>query len=465
MIKKTRLSLVLMSVLAFASTSGAELAQDSTDVKKQNVIDEIIWVVGDEAILRSEVETERKRMLYQGEKMEGDPYAVIPEAMAVQKLYLTQAKIDSIDANDDEVEAQVEAQINMFIQQIGSKEKLEEYLDKSIGELRSEWRTGFKNQSIEQQMKRKLCEDVSVTPSQVRRWFERLPMDSVPYVETQVEVQMIAIQPRISKQQTDEIKGRLRDYTQRAMSGETQFSTLAILYSEDPGSAAQGGELGFKTRGAFVPEFSNAAFQLTEPGKISKIVETEFGFHIIQLIERRGDRANFRHILLTPKTNSKDLSTAKDRLDSLRNDLLEAKFTFEEVAPYVSSDKTTRNSGGIMTSMRSGASRMSMDELPAEIARQVATMKVGDISKPFQMKDQKTSRDQMVIIRLKNRIDGHKATYYDDYQIVKQMYENHLHEQILDNFVREKQRTTYVRIKPGWENFEFKYPGWGKRSE
>lgn len=463
----TKLNILKSSVIsaALGLMSLTATAQDSVRVNKPNVIDEIIWVVGDEAILRSEVENERKRMLYQGEKMEGDPYAVIPEAMAIQKLYLNQAKIDSIEVGDEEVEAQVEAQMNMFIQQIGSKEKLEEYLDKSIGELRNEWRTGIRNQSIEQRMKHKLCEDVSVTPSQVRRWFERLPQDSVPYIETQVEVQIITMQPRISKQQVDDIKNRLRDYTQRAQSGETQFSTLAILYSEDPGSSGQGGELGFKTKGAFVPEFSAAAFQLTEPGKISKIVETEFGYHIIQLIERRGDRANFRHILLIPKTNSADLATAKGRLDSIRNDILDKKFTFEEIAPYVSSDKSTRNSGGVMTSDRSGASRMSMDELPAEVARQVAGMQVGDISMPFQMKDPKTNKDQMVILRLKNRIAGHKATYYDDYQTVKGLYENVLHAEILDKFIREKQRTTYVRIKKGWENFEFRYPGWGKAED
>ncbi len=396
-----------------------------------NIIDEIIWVVGDEAILRSEVESERKNMLYRGEKINGDPYAVIPEQMAIQKLFINQAIIDSIEVSDEQVEAQVDAQMNMFISQIGSKEKLEEYLGKPMSQLRSEWRTGIKNQSIQQQMQQKLCEDVTVTPSEVRSYYERLSKDSIPFVETQVEVQMISLQPQVSKQQIDGIKNRLRDFTQRVNNGESQFSTLAILYSEDPGSAAMGGELGFKGKGEFVPEFSAAGFQLTEPGKISKVVETEFGYHIIQLIERRGDRANFRHILLTPR--------------------------------YLSSDKDTRNSGGLMTSGRTGASRMTMEELPAEVARQVATMKVGEISKPFSMKDPKTSRDQVVIVKLKNRIDGHKATYYDDYQVIKNMYQSHLNQEIIENFIREKQRTTYVRIKPGWENFEFQYPGWGKQ--
>ena len=429
----------------------------------ENIIDEIIWVVGDEAILRSEVENERKRMLYQGEKIDGDPYGVIPEQMAIQKLFINQAIIDSIEVSDEQVEAQVDAQMNMFIAQIGSKEKLEEYLEKPISQLRSEWRTGIRNNGIMQQMQQKLVEDVTITPSEVRLYFERLPKDSIPFIETQVEVQIITLQPQVSKQQVDEIKNRLRDFTNRVNSGESEFSTLAILYSEDPGSAAMGGELGFKAKGAYVPEFSAVAFQLTEPGKVSKVVETEFGYHIIQLIERRGDRANFRHILLTPKVSAKELTDARARMDTLRMDLDSAKFTFEEAARYLSSDKSTRNSGGMMTSERSGAARMTMDELPAEVARVVARMEVGEISKPFVMKDSKTSRDQVAIVKLKRRIPGHKATYYDDYQTVKEIYEQHLHQEIIENFIREKQKTTYVRIKPGWEKYDFKYPGWGQR--
>lgn len=383
--------------------------------------------------------------------------------MAIQKLFINQAIIDSIEVSDEQVEAQVDAQMNMFIAQIGSKEKLEEYLEKPISQLRSEWRTGIRNNAIMQQMQQKLVEDVTITPSEVRLYFERLPKDSIPFIETQVEVQIITLQPQVSKQQVDEIKNRLRDFTNRVNSGESEFSTLAILYSEDPGSAAMGGELGFKAKGAYVPEFSAVAFQLTEPGKVSKVVETEFGYHIIQLIERRGDRANFRHILLTPKVSAKELTDARARMDTLRMDLDSAKFTFEEAARYLSSDKNTRNSGGMMTSERSGAARMTMDELPAEVARVVARMEVGEISKPFVMKDSKTSRDQVAIVKLKRRIPGHKATYYDDYQTVKEIYEQHLHQEIIENFIREKQKTTYVRIKPGWEKYDFKYPGWGQR--
>lgn len=229
--------------LAFALIASASIAQEV-----DNVIDEVIWVVGDEAILRSEVEEERRRMLYSGEKLKGDPYGVIPEQMAIQKLFINQAIIDSISVEDSQVDAQVDSRINSMIASIGSKEKLEEYMEKPLSTIRSEYRTAIRNQMIVQEESRHLTSDVSVTPSEVRMYFERLPKDSIPFVPTQVEVQIISLQPRISQQTIDGIKARLRDYTQRVTSGESQFSTLAILYSEDTGSAPLGGELGLIPR-------------------------------------------------------------------------------------------------------------------------------------------------------------------------------------------------------------------------
>lgn len=446
-------SLVVVTLLSTLQL----LAQEA-----DNVIDEVIWVVGDEAILRSEVESERKRMLYQGEKIDGDPYAVIPEQMAIQKLFLNQAILDSIEVSDDNVENTVDRQINMYISQIGSKEKLEEYMGKSMNDIRSEMRTSIKNQMITQEMQQKICEDVAPTPSEVRTFYESLPSDSIPFIETQVEVQIVAVQPRISQATIDNIKGRLRDYTQRVLSGESQFSTLAILYSEDPGSAANGGELGFMGKGSFVPEFSAVAFQLTDPTKVSKIVETEYGYHIIQLIERRGDRANFRHILLTPKVSTKELTDARNALDTVRMQMDSLKIPFEEVASEISSDKTTRNSGGLMTNAE-GAARQTMQELPSEVARVVANMQEGDVSQPFYMKDPKTTRDQVAIVKLKKRIPGHKANYYEDYQVIKDLYTQRLNSQAIDDFIRDKQKTTYCKIRPGWDKFDFKYPNWGKR--
>jgi peptidyl-prolyl cis-trans isomerase SurA len=446
----------MIGCLGAALTSGFLPAT----AQNNNVIDEIIWIVGDEAILKSDVENQRMRMLYQGEKIEGDPYCVIPEQLAIQKLFLNQAELDSITVSDEQVEQQVDAQLNMYIAQVGSKEKLEEYMDKSVADIRSEWRTNIRNQNLVAQVRRKLTEDITVTPAEVRRYFQGLSADSVPFISTQVEVQIITFQPKVAQATIDGVKSRLRDYTQRITSGESQFSTLAILYSEDPQSAASGGELGFQSRSTFVPEFAQVAFQLTDPKKVSKIVETEFGYHIIQLIERRGDRANFRHILLTPKVSDKELQEAKMAMDTLRMQLDSAKFTFEEAAQFLSHDKDTRNSGGLMNSEAHG-SHLQMDELPAEVARQVSTMNVGEISRPFTMKD-RTGRDKVAIVRLKSRIDGHKANFYDDYQVIKSLYEEYRTEQVLDEFIRRKQKETYVRIKEGWNQCEFEYPGWVK---
>lgn len=452
-----RKHLLTMVAALMCSTSFAQ--------EVSNVIDEVIWVVGDEAILRSEVEQERKRMLYQGEKIDGDPYGVIPEQIAIQKLFINQAILDSIEVTDEQVDQQLDAQINYMVQQVGSKEKLEEFLGKPMKDIRSDYRTNIKNSFIYQEERKHLCSDITLSPSEVRMFYEKLPQDSIPFIATQVEVQIIALQPRISQQSIDGIKARLRDYTQRVVSGESQFSTLAILYSEDPGSAPLGGELGFKGRSSFVPEFSAAAFQLTDPKKVSKIVQTEFGYHIIQLIERRGDRANFRHILLKPKISSQELRDARATLDTIRIDLDSAKFTFEEAARILSSDKHSRNSSGLMTSMRTGSALQFMDELPSEVARLVANMKVGDISQPFNMKDPHTSMDQVAIIKLRKRVDGHKATYYEDYQVLKELYREHLENEIVDRFIREKQKETYCKIKPGWEKYEFKYPGWGQNTK
>lgn len=429
---------------------------------QENVVDEVVWVVGDEAILKSQVEEQRLRMQYEGEKINGDPYCVIPEQLAIQKLFLHQAKLDSIEVSDSQVFQQVEARINFFLSQSGSKEKMEEYFGKSTAEMREELRESVKDQMTVQQMQQKLVENVKVTPSEVRRFYQDLPQDSIPFMPTQVEVEVITFEPKIPQEEIDNIKARLRDYTKRVAEGESEFSTLAILYSEDPGSARNGGELGFMGRGEFVPEFSAVAFQLNDTKKVSKIVETEFGYHIIQLIERRGDRSNFRHILLTPKVTEKELVETKARMDTLKADLDSAKFTFEEAAQYLSHDKDTRNNNGLMVNQHNGTSRFEMEQLPAEVARVVENMKVNDISAPFVMKNAKSGREVVAVVKLKTRIDGHKATIYDDYQALKSMLEMEKREQVIESFIKKKQAETYIRIKEGWRNCEFEYPGWVK---
>ena len=449
----TLVCLLMVQTMAFAQT-------------ENNVIDEVIWVVGDQAILKSDVEAERIRAQYEGVKWQGDPYCVIPEQLAIQKLYLHQAAIDSIEVTDADVSSRVEQQMNWYVQQIGSKEKMEEYFNKNSTEIREQLRDNLKDQLTVQEMQQKLVGDVKLTPADVRRYFKDLPQDSLPFIPTQVEVQIITQEPRIPQEEINRVKNQLRDFTEQVNSGKTQFSTLALLYSEDTGSARQGGELGFMGRGELVSEYANVAFNLTDPQKISKIVESEYGFHIIQLIEKRGDRVNTRHILMKPKVSEEDLMACINRLDSIGNDIRTGTFTFDDAASYLSADKDTKNNHGLLpnTNQQSslyGTSRFEMADLPQEVAKVVNNLKPGEVSEAFTMINNK-GKEVVAIVKLKNRIEGHKATMTEDYQRLKDIVAEKRRAEKLDQWIKEKQRTTFIRVNPEWVRCDFRYPGWVK---
>ncbi len=444
-----------------ASGASALVALTLLATPKKNVVDEVAWIVGDEAIFRSDIEEMYAQMRSEGQQIQGDPYCVIPEQMAVEKLYLNQAKIDTIEPPESQVLAQVDRRLNFFIANLGSKEKVEEYFRKPINQLREQLTEVMRNNYIVDQVQQSLTKDIKATPRDVRRYFESLPDDSIPYVPMQVEAQIISVNPPIPRQEIDDVKARLRDYAERVNSGKSDFSTLAIMYSED-GSAMQGGELGFHGKADFVPEFSNVAFNLNDPKKVSRIVETEFGFHIIQLIEKRGEQVNVRHILLRPKVSDTDMRNALTRLDSVAKDINNGKYSFEDVVRYVSHDKDTRNNKGMMINQQNGTTRFQMQDLPPEVANKIEKMKPGEVSEPFIMKDERHNRDVAVIVKLTNRIDGHKASMQEDFNRLKSMYEAHKSEEILRDWVEKKIKETYVRIEDGWVPCEFKYQGWLK---
>lgn len=429
-----------------------------------NIAEEVAWVVGDEPIYKSEIEEQYMQMQYERQDLEGDPYCVIPEKMAIEKLFLHQAKLDSVDVQDAMVMQEADSRINYFISNLGSKEKVEEYFRKPITEMREQLIDMIRNQYAVQEVQKNLTKNVKGTPSEVRKYYSGLEEDKIPFVPKQVEVQIITLNPVIPQQQIDEVKSRLRDYANRVNNGESEFSTLAILYSED-GASVNGGELGFKGRGDLVPEFASVAFNLNDPKKASKIVETEFGYHIIQLIEKRGDRVNVRHIVLRPKVAEKDLTNALHRLDSLRSDITSKKFTFEDAALYVSQDKDSKNNKGIMINLKNGevTSKFEMADLPQEVSKTVDTMKVGDISKPFIMMNPKLNKEVVAMVKLTNRIEGHKANLSEDYQTLKAMFENSQNQKIIEDWIKKKQKDTFVRIEDGWRNCEFKYDGWLKK--
>ncbi|MBP6066091.1 peptidylprolyl isomerase [Bacteroides sp.] len=445
-------------IVLFALTLVASVATYGQD----NVIDEVVWVVGDEAILKSDVEEARLAALQEGRKFDGDPYCVIPEELAIQKLFLHQAVLDSIEVTDAEILQRVDMMTNQYIQAIGSKEKMEEYFNKTSTQIRETLRENARNGLIIQKMQQKLVGDIKVTPAEVRRYFKDLPQDSIPYVPTQVEVQIITQQPKTPLSEIEEVKSRLRDYTERVNKGEIDFSTLARLYSEDKASALRGGELGFMGKGQLVPEYANVAFNLQDPKKVSKIVESEFGFHIIQLIEKRGDRINSRHILLKPSVSITDLNAASAKLDSIADDIRAGKFTFDEAASVLSHDKDTRNNHGLLPNPETATSKFEMQQLPQEIAKVVDQMNIGEISKAFTMVNQKDAKEVCAIVKLKNRINGHKATISEDYQNLKDIVVDQRRDEMLQKWILNKQKHTYVRINDTWKKCDFKYPGWVK---
>ena len=451
------MKLRFFNALALALTALAMMAQN-------NVAEEVAWVIGDEPIFKSDIEEQYQQALYERVAIDGNPYCVIPEQMAIDKLFLDQARIDTVEVQQSAISSEVESRINFFIANLGSKEKVEEYFRMPLPRLREKLNEVYSDQYCIQQVQSELTKNVKATPADVRKYFNSLSKDSLPYIPMQVEAQIITINPVIPQQEIDEVKARLRDYAQQVNSGEREFSTLAILYSQDQATAVYGGETGFQSKSVLLPEYATAAFNLNDNKRVSNIVETDDGYHIIQLIEKRGDRINTRHILLRPKVSDKDLTDALARLDSVRSDILSGKQTFDQMAFYISQDKDSRNNNGNMLNEKSHSSRFEMADLPAEVGKKISTMNPGDISEPFVMLNPKTRREQVAIVKLVKRIDGHKADLAEDYMIIKEMCEAQAKEKIIHDWVVQKQKSVYVYIEEGWRNCEFKYD-WLKKGK
>lgn len=451
-----------MNIIRYATSLLCVIASLAVSAQN-NIAEEVAWVIGDQPIWKSAIEEQYNNMQYEKVSLNGDPYCLIPEQMAIEKLYLHQADIDTVKVTDASVVAEVDARLNFYISQLGSKEKMEQYFRKSMPEMREQMMEMVRNQYRVRSVQQSLTADIKVTPSDVRRYYDSLHKDSVPYVPLQVEVQIFTLNPAIPRQEIEDVKARLREYSDRVTKGETEFSTLAILYSEDKESGMRGGEIGFLGRGQLDPEYAAVAFNLNDPKKVSKIVESQYGYHIIQLIEKRGDRINTRHILLRPKVSDKDLTDAMARLDSIRADIADAKkFTFEDAVAYLSQDKDTYNNRGVMVNQQNNTTRFEMADLPQEVAKVVNGLSVGELSKPFIMIDPKLNREVVAMVKLTNRIEGHKANVGDDYQTIKEMYENKLRQEKLKRWLEDKIKDTYVRIEDGWKNCEFTHNGWIK---
>lgn len=455
------LSLAGLCTMAQDVKKAEEKKAEEPKIVEKSIVDEVIWVVGDEAILKSDVEEARLQAEQEGQRWNGDPDCVIPEQIAVQKLFLHQAAIDSIEVSENDIMQEVDMQIDYWIQMVGSREKLEEYKKQTVTQMRNQLHDTMRDRKMAEEMRKELVKDIQVTPSEVRRFFKDLSEDSIPYVPTEVEVQIITQTPRIATEEINRVKDQLREFTERVTKGETSFSTLARLYSEDPGTARVGGELDYTGRGTLDPAFANVAFNLTDPKKVSKIVESEFGFHIIQLIDKRGDKIKCRHILLKPQVADSAVTKSIERLDSIRADINEGKFTFDEGATFISDDKDTRNNKGLMANVTdmSRTSKFKMQDLPPEVARAIDTLKIGEISAPFQMIN-KRGKTVCAIAKLKNRVEGHKATITEDFQVMKAVVENKRRMETLHKWVCDKIKATYVRINDRYKDCKFEYEGW-----
>ncbi len=415
------------------------------------VIDKIIAIVGNNIILYSDIETQYGQYIQQGNNADETVKCAILEQMLLNKLLLHQSKLDSVEVQDSQVEAEMDKRINYFVAQLGSVQKLEEFYQKSVVEIKDDFKDLIRDQLAIQSMHGKLTGGITVSPMEVKQYFESIPKDSLPLINAEVEVAQIVIYPKIQDTEKARITERLEELRQRVLKGE-DFSTMAILYSEDVGSARKGGELGFLGRGELVPEFEAVAFKL-KGKEVSKIVETQFGYHIIQAIERRGDQSNFRHILLKPKVDPTDVKVATEKLDSIALAIRSGSITFVDAAKKFSEDTDTKYNGGLIVNTQTGYGKFETSQLDPSIFFFVDKLNSGEISEPAAMK-LKGDKTAYRIIQLRSRTEPHTANMKDDYQKIQDEALNDKQIRTLDEWVEKKKSSTYIRIDKEMQNCE-----------
>ena len=454
-----------LSLLGLFSIGGILLAQPTQDEpQKRSIADQVVWMVGDEPILLSDIEYQKLILRSEGQGIEGDLDCIIPARIAIQKLFLNQAKIDSIEANEAQVNRMVEMWIQNAISQLGSKEKLEEYFNKKLSQIREERTLQARNEAIVEMMKSKISQGVQVTPSEISAFYKQLPKDSLPFIPKTVEVQIIALQPQVPLAELDRVKSTLRGYAEDVNSGKREFSTIARLYSEDKRTASRGGEYGFVGKAYLDPAFATAVFNLMDKTRVSPIIKTDEGYHIAQLIEKRGDLVNFRHILLRPTIEEKAITEATLRIDSVAKAIQEEKISFEVAAQLYSDDKNTYNNGGLMTNTSnesefSGSPNFRYEDLPQDIAKIAYELKQGEISKPFVMHTDK-GLEQVAIIRIKEIHPEHMANMNNDFRRIKEMALAKKRKQVIDDWIRARQKQTHIEINERYRDCTFQYPDW-----
>ena len=406
------------------------------------ILDRVVAVVGDFQVLQSDIEQQYLQMKAGQSYMPEGVRCEIFNFFIQQKLLMNQAKIDSIVVSPAQVELQMEARLEAFINQIGSEKALEEYFNKSIYDIKDDLRDAMREMMITQEVEMSITGDIKITPSEVRDYYEGLHPDSIPYIDSEVKVAQIVTYPSYSEDAVFEVKERLLELRKRIMEGEN-FATLAILYSDGP-SASRGGELGFMPKSNLDPAYVDAAWSLKK-GQVSKIVETEFGFHIIQVIERRGDMVNTRHILLKPTVSAQSKQQALSKLDSLRTAILNDSITFELAAKRYSEDEKTSVNGGLLVNPATNAATFKLDELDSKDYYTVREIEVGDVSEPYETETE-NGKLAYKMIKLKMRTEPHRANLEEDYLLLQNLAMEKKKQEVMQKWYREKRAETYIRI-------------------
>jgi len=409
----------------------------------QVVVDKVLAVVGSKIILQSDIEKQHVQYIAQGAEDNSKTKCLIFDQLLLQKLLLNQAEIDSVNVSESQVDGELDRRMRFYIKQIGSEEKLEEYFHTTIRELKAELRDMIREQLLVQSMQSTITKDVVATPSNVREYFESIPSDSLPYIDAEMEVGQIVRKPPVSDTERKAVKARLEEYRRKIMAGE-DFAVYAALYSEDKSTAKKGGELGMFERGTMVPEFEAAAFNL-RAGEVSPIIETKFGFHILQLIERRADQINVQHILLQPQTDDKDLMKSYTLLDSLRKQINLGTISFEDAAQQFSDDEETRNNGGLLVNPETGTTKLSPDKMDRLLFFQVDSMALNTVSMPLGMATAE-GKQAYRLVMVKSKSAPHKANLKDDYQKIQEVALQQKQNELLSTWVENKKSVTYIHL-------------------
>lgn len=427
---------------------------------QDKVVDQIVAIVGSNPILKSDIETQALQMKVQETNTGGDVKCEILESLLEQKLLLAEAELDTnIVVTDNQINQNMDRRMKYFVENIGSEKEVEKYFSKTINQLKSEMSEMIKEQLKTEQMQSRITKNVTTTPSEVRNYFRQLPKEKVPQIGSQMEYAQITILPVITEQEDMEVKSKLREFKRRVENGEN-FATLAVLYSEDPGSARNGGEMDYVGRAMLDPAFATEAFNL-KVGAVSKVVRSEFGYHIIQLIDRKGEKIKCRHILIRPKIDPKELGKSKSRIDSLATFISKKTINWEQAAYLYSSDKSTRNNGGLVTSQRSGSSKFLMDELDPDVSKLITKLKIGEVSEPFLSLDDK-QRQVYKIIKLLTKTEAHTANLQEDYQHLSEIFLGKKKEDTYRAWIAKQQAKTYIHIDDIYNNCNFKLKSWKK---